>query len=374
MATWEQQSAIGRVVFRFAVGGLAILMYVGLVVISIIVPRTRVMEGTYAEYQGTVGQQPTLLRLRYDESPLSGEVELAGEPSFRLSLLNRSNDVFAFSVSRYERSPSESREVSYGHLTAVVERDQQGLHGIWQQDDRDVPKAFKFQRIVNGSTLRRTAGVFVGNRGRQIVYRGDLPRFSSRGAFHEAVERILRSHVEQAASESAYQPWDSLEDFWWTVSEGSCTNQWEFDDRWQITLKSDRLISLLCEHSEYTGGVHPNSHFDRFVFWWDGHSAIQLKLEDFFLRYSDWKQTLIDHCLCELEGLEASWPSYLDDYPEMLDVFTIHPNGFHFHFAPYAVGSYAEGSYTVTIPFEALDEFLQPDGPAAALPRSSRLR
>lgn len=52
----------------------------------------------------------------------------------------------------------------------------------------------------------------------------------------------------------------------------------------------------------------------------------------------------------------------------MLDTFTIEPDGVRFHFAPYEVGSYAEGSYDVTVPFVHVAELLRDDGPATALP------
>ena len=45
--------------------------------------------------------------------------------------------------------------------------------------------------------------------------------------------------------------------------------------------------------------------------------------------------------------------------------FTFSPAGVEFHFAPYHVGSYAEGMYYVLVPYSVLKPVLRPGGPLA---------
>lgn len=48
---------------------------------------------------------------------------------------------------------------------------------------------------------------------------------------------------------------------------------------------------------------------------------------------------------------------------ELLENFIVTPSAMTFLFAPYAVGSYAEGSFLVKLAFEELGAILDPDGP-----------
>ena len=59
---------------------------------------------------------------------------------------------------------------------------------------------------------------------------------------------------------------------------------------------------------------------------------------------------------------EASWPPKTDQ--DAVDApFTFSPAGVEFHFAPYHVGSYAEGMYNVLVPYTVLKPVLRPGGP-----------
>src|SRR5690606_38818020 len=54
-----------------------------------------------------------------------------------------------------------------------------------------------------------------------------------------------------------------------------------------------------------------------------------------------------------------------------LAAFTLDAAGLTFHFSPYAMGPYVQGSFRVTLPFEALAGLAADDGPVAAFARGA---
>ena len=67
----------------------------------------------------------------------------------------------------------------------------------------------------------------------------------------------------------------------------------------------------------------------------------------------------------DLKKQQAAW--ILDGSIKDIDpdqrVFNITPKGVQFTFAPYEVGYYAEGPHWVTIPYNRIDDIIDPRGP-----------
>lgn len=132
------------------------------------------------------------------------------------------------------------------------------------------------------------------------------------------------------------------------------------------------LVSLLCAVYDYSGGAHGNSDFsaDNFVVRDDG-SFRTVGLWDVLRKSPGTAKRLSDLILKELARNDASQvlSGAVTDLSRELesDVIpvTVIPAGLAFHFAPYAVGSYAEGGFRVVIPNRALGPFVRGDGPLA---------
>ena len=270
-------------------------------------------------------------------------------------------------VTRFEREETGDWQ-NYGELIGRLDLNQGLLVGEWKKNASDAPHPFHFRQTASGKAVVRTAGALVFGRGRTVEYRARIPAYLSPTPLDRVAEEILLARAVDAAVEEAQWPFAGWEDFQEAIESGSpVMNQWEISDQWSTTFRSDTLISLLGVHSFWTGGNHPNSGFSQLILWWDGSRAVAPRLGDFFREDSNWRNVVSRLCVADLERQKASWPSYVEEYPDMLDTFTIEPDGFRFHFAPYEVGCYAEGAYAVTVPFARVADLLRDEGPAAAL-------
>lgn len=98
----------------------------------------------------------------------------------------------------------------------------------------------------------------------------------------------------------------------------------------------------------------------------------ELSLADLFESESPWESQLVRHCASDLLRQRAS--SISEDCVESpeeygftiddLRAFTLSPTGISFYFSPYHVGCWAEGVYSVRIPWAAIRDCLSDESPA----------
>jgi hypothetical protein len=136
-----------------------------------------------------------------------------------------------------------------------------------------------------------------------------------------------------------------------------------------ISYASKQLLSMLETIDSYTGGAHGNIGFASHTFLKEDDGVRKLELRDLFTKNAD-LNPLVTFITQDLTTQEASFVAdgsvVLDE--NSISVFTLSPRGISFHFAPYEVGSYAEGPREVTIPFEMVKESLRPEILAAFNP------
>ena len=139
-----------------------------------------------------------------------------------------------------------------------------------------------------------------------------------------------------------------------------------YNDSADISYFSTDLISLLGSNYDYTGGAHGN-FYNFGVNLWSREGHIQeLKLSDLFSPDTRWKTALGRYLKRALTKREAQW--VLDGSMKESDlanhsIFTLSPAGLKFHFAPYAVGPYAQGDFHVVVPLSILQPYLHKTGP-----------
>lgn len=112
-----------------------------------------------------------------------------------------------------------------------------------------------------------------------------------------------------------------------------------------------KWISLIFETFQYTGGAHGNSYylcrnFQMINGEWQEQDLMTL------LRSPSELESLRGMVIAALLDEGATWTDELDPANGFLKHFTLNPQGISFYFQPYEVGSYAEGSYRVFIPWE----------------------
>ncbi|MDP8218959.1 MAG: DUF3298 and DUF4163 domain-containing protein [Candidatus Theseobacter exili] len=145
---------------------------------------------------------------------------------------------------------------------------------------------------------------------------------------------------------------------------------WSLHSECSIHFYSDELVSLLENVYAYTGGAHGNTNYSSWNYWIQEGDAVLIDLNALFLDKSDYVEVLAGFCLKDLKEQEAGWVTdgMVNSLDEInLKVFTISLAGISFYFAPYEMGCYAEGTYTVTIPYSELKDIIDLNGPLKTL-------
>ena len=161
---------------------------------------------------------------------------------------------------------------------------------------------------------------------------------------------------------------------------------WTYDRSY--TLRSaiaQHYVSVLRTDGSYEGGAHPNSTVNTIL--WDTHAKKRISMRPFFSEASDNGPTMtalaksIRAALVrekKARGAEVAddpdkdtWLAAVKSQILNLGPVTLAPStvngkssGLTFHFSPYGVGAYAEGSYTAFVPWTDLKDFLSPAGAA----------
>lgn len=151
-------------------------------------------------------------------------------------------------------------------------------------------------------------------------------------------------------------------------SEGVIGWGWYREERMQVAGAAGDLISVLSTVDTYTGGAHPNTFHHSYLLRAGRTGVVRLQLADLFGRQTRWLVRLSDLVLDGLRQQEATW--VVDGQVARLNeddlaVFTLTAQGVTFHFSPYLMGPYVQGTFRVTLPFDTLIDLATPDSPLA---------
>lgn len=138
------------------------------------------------------------------------------------------------------------------------------------------------------------------------------------------------------------------------------------------TYASDKFVSAKAFVYEYSGGAHGNSGTSAFAF--DVASGRELKFDDMFAAGA--RTRLVDGCFAQIEAQrrekggddDPSGPFGPDAIKKSvgegvadLSQWSFYADRGAVNFDPYAVGSYAEGSYSCEFPLDVLKPLLKYD-------------
>ena len=138
-----------------------------------------------------------------------------------------------------------------------------------------------------------------------------------------------------------------------------------------VTLAQDDLVSVKLDVGSYfQGAAHPNSYSE--VLNYDLKNGKQLKLADLFKPGVKFLQAISTYCIADLKK-QAKDKSLFDDQIESgaapvaknYQSWTITRTGLGINFDAYQVGAYAAGPQFVMVPYSALKDLINPDGPIA---------
>jgi Protein of unknown function (DUF3298) len=215
------------------------------------------------------------------------------------------------------------------------------------------------------------------------------PLKSSPGLYNDCLAEG-RGWVDKMRAEAEKEKRDDPAGF----SQGQ---QWNFDRTYtQHSVVAGRYVSIVRTDATYAGGAHPNTDVDTIL--WDRSAQKRISIRPFFAETADngptmtalahlvklavakekmarWEQNGIG------DGKKKTPEQFLKDDSDInegvkptllkLGPVTLAPStdsskssGLTFHFSPYAVGTYAEGPYTVFVPWTSFAQFLTAEGKA----------
>lgn len=213
------------------------------------------------------------------------------------------------------------------------------------------------------------------------VYETDLtldPALVAYPAIHDAIrdDEIARMLEFAALAITDYRNWTEEAPEWSWNGYFSSTDV-------QVSFAGRGVVSLQRTTSIYSGGAHPNQGVAPVLTRDNAYSPVELAslFNDagidspamtalFYAVYRELMAMKRERLGADFdEALERdSWLAPLAADPAAFPGFTLIPNetgdaaaGLMFHFEPYAVGSYAEGSYSVPVPLSVFEDFLTAD-------------
>ena len=141
-----------------------------------------------------------------------------------------------------------------------------------------------------------------------------------------------------------------------------------------VALAQDDLISIQFNVGSYfQGAAHPNSYTE--VINYDLKNGRQLKLSDLFKPGAKYLQPIANYCVADLKKQQATEKgkalsdSEIDTgaaaVPKNYQSWTITRKGLGVNFDAYQVGPYAAGPQFVMVPYAAVKDVINPEGPIA---------
>ena len=195
---------------------------------------------------------------------------------------------------------------------------------------------------------------------------GANPNFEK---FNQAVRGSINKKVAAFKKEVAPQPDDEPR------PEGSMGS--DLSMSYTVELAQDDLVSVdFSMSSYYQGAAHPNAFSEAINY--DLKNGKQLKLSDLFKPGAKYLAALSAYCIADLKKQSKAKDNMLDDSTiqsgagpsaKNYESWTITKRGIGINFDPYQVGPYAAGPQYVLVPYSALKEMINPDGPVGQFAR-----
>lgn len=159
--------------------------------------------------------------------------------------------------------------------------------------------------------------------------------------------------------------------------------RWTLERDYVVTsVVAGRYLSILRTDHTYTGGAHPNTLLETLL--WDAQAKKRISIRPFFTDLSDNSRAMVEIQNAVISALtvekkergtydanDNDWFKSLQPSLFKIGAVTLEPStepgkssGLTFHYSPYAVGPYAEGSYVAFVPWRILQPYLTAEGAA----------
>jgi hypothetical protein len=216
-----------------------------------------------------------------------------------------------------------------------------------------------------------------GDLGETWEFFGEFPRFDDQSGWLRTLSDQLRDEIENAANEfTEHANARKFRDLPEKSYEGRGIYSYSASNGFGIALLTDDIVSLWQSTYRYTGGVHGNSGMDGANYWKIDGRPVRFTLHEIFRPDSNAVQKLATYCF---ESLRRQGAQFIVAPPrpefrvssingrDLSGSFLINHGGLIFHFDHNSVGPYADGPYTVYVPWSEVQDQLRPDTPVAKL-------
>lgn len=185
------------------------------------------------------------------------------------------------------------------------------------------------------------------------------PFFPQRTVIAGAASRAIEEDVKKEIAETKKQMTEQIKDL------GKPSANLEMDLTSSVYTVGPALISASTSNYWYTGGAHPNTNIKTYNFGFVAGKVKKLTLRDLVKPGVSPAQFVEKYLLRGLsaEKMKRDADRVVEIDKRYYDAFVITKAGLKWIFEPYAVGAYAEGMYTVELPFSEIRGDLNPDGP-----------
>ncbi len=253
-----------------------------------------------------------------------------------------------------------------------------GVAVSWRMEGTSTIHPAAIQPAGNVVRVSYGRGTRISRFGLRIDWKADHPRWANPSPVEQWLdERLTASDVEEGRRfvEENAGGWN-LQFQLRTVAfdnllnwAGPWPNHYEGAVDRLILFHSRTALSLLEERSGYTGGAHGSLALSSLnALELNGRIRV-LALSELFRANANWESDLLKLCTERLRALGASQLQAPREPTEghsglslqSLSCFTLSPEGVRFDFAPYEVGSWAEGTYSFAISFDELKAWIDPE-------------
>jgi hypothetical protein len=337
-------------------GAAAVLLIAGLAFLG---STRRSAETGSGYFSGQLpGGSPAFLRWEVSRDEVSGEIRSLAEVEAREFTGTNTPHGVVGEVFRWGAT-GHLNEVRFQLQPTEAARE---LRGYWLPAGKTIASPVRFERIAELATRTQKTGLRFRDRGRMRVATATWPKFPGDHPFARQVNRWLADESGTVLTDFAHWNWEEMKD------------GWEFPDslgafytelHWDIIWHADRLISLLGSEYAYEGGAHGNYMLRSANFVDDGQGAREFSFSELFRSETPWRAAVSQLVWQELRRQQASSiseePPDADEFSHF-STFTLNPAGAQVYFAPYEVASFAEGSFTVHLPWTKLLAFTHTNG------------
>jgi len=345
---------------------LIILLSLTLVLLAVWVIKSMVFPSFHpsalVRYQGTTELGP--IDLQWDEERGYGTLSLSdGSRSWHVNQ-NNSKGGNEWQVTPF-RTTAENTQ---GLLTWPDGIDKVPTAGLWTMTPGTDPEKIQLSTATRYEEISISSGFLFGKRGLKKTLRIRLEPMSDLDPWQESVISKIRLLIPVGARSTFFK--GAYKEAWQFFRQPTAANKWW--QHWTFTrsFQNKNLLSLQGMYHEYTGGAHGNLFYKPVNAYRTENTQPIFGLEDLFDPALPAEQTLSELCIEALTNQGASEVTQGNltalNFAEMY-AFTFDETRLSIHFAPYAVASYAEGSFTVSIPSDKIIHLLSDQGPGKFL-------